>query len=277
MYAGSAVVRSVSSQRARARPAAASRRRPAATAIARRAGRAAPCRPGWWIQNEITLCWNSVICAHSLYGTTTPVFCQWSNTSCGVGGNDFGCGTCVDPAAVLERRVRVDVVRLPESARVGRHRPAADAHLVPHDPRHHEDRGAGEDRGGREQRAPRDAAPPQQVGAEQERQRLEPDVAEDAEADHRAERQRAPPAEALGRVQRQVHGRGREEVVEDLAVHVHVVPDEVRVQCDEQARRAGRSVGVSQRLPICHTISVVATATQICASPTTSQWRPKIQ
>src|SRR5712672_3268302 len=41
----------------------------------------------------MTLCWNSVICAHSLYGTTTPVFLQWSNTSCGVGGNDLGCGT----------------------------------------------------------------------------------------------------------------------------------------------------------------------------------------
>src|SRR5581483_11301411 len=44
-------------------------------------------------QNEITLCSNSFICAHSLYGSITPVFCQCSNTSCGVGGNDFGCGT----------------------------------------------------------------------------------------------------------------------------------------------------------------------------------------
>src|SRR5579884_1084945 len=49
--------------------------------------------PGWWIQNEITLPSNSFICAHSLYGNTTPVFTQWSYTSCGVGGNDFGCGT----------------------------------------------------------------------------------------------------------------------------------------------------------------------------------------
>src|SRR6266852_6396147 len=41
----------------------------------------------------MTLCWNVFICAHSLYGRTTPVFCQRSNTSCGVGGNDLGCGT----------------------------------------------------------------------------------------------------------------------------------------------------------------------------------------
>ena len=71
----------------------ASRRRSAARATARRAGRARALSPGWWTQNEITLRWKVVICAHSSYGTTTPVFCQCSNTSCGVGGNDFGCGT----------------------------------------------------------------------------------------------------------------------------------------------------------------------------------------
>src|ERR1043165_5338503 len=49
--------------------------------------------PGWCTQKEMTLCWNSDICAHSSYGSTTPVRFQWSKTSCGVGGNDFGCGT----------------------------------------------------------------------------------------------------------------------------------------------------------------------------------------
>ena len=41
----------------------------------------------------------------------------------------------VDPAAVVEDVARVRVVRLPERARVGRDRVAADLHLVPHDPR----------------------------------------------------------------------------------------------------------------------------------------------
>src|SRR5690349_18691653 len=49
--------------------------------------------PGWCTQKCTTLCSNSVICAHSLYGRITPVFSQCSKTSCGVGGNDFGCGT----------------------------------------------------------------------------------------------------------------------------------------------------------------------------------------
>ena len=43
----------------------------------------------------------------------------------------------VDPLAGGERRVRVDVVRLPERARVGRDRAAADLHLVADDPGHH--------------------------------------------------------------------------------------------------------------------------------------------
>ena len=79
----------------------------------------------------------------------------------------LGLRHVIDPAAVLERRVRVDVVRLPESARVGRHGPAADARLVPHDPGHHEDRGAGEERTRSEERAARDARAPEQVRAEQ--------------------------------------------------------------------------------------------------------------
>ena len=34
--------------------------------------------PGWWTQNEITLCWKNDACAHSSYGSTTPVATQWS-------------------------------------------------------------------------------------------------------------------------------------------------------------------------------------------------------
>src|SRR6266478_6058416 len=106
MYAGSAVVRNVSSHvPAPGRP-------PVSTTAGCQShwassGTSSALSPGWWIQNEITLCWNSVICAHSLYGSTTPVFCQCSNTSCAVGGNDLGCGTwsiqppCVSVSYVL--------------------------------------------------------------------------------------------------------------------------------------------------------------------------------
>jgi hypothetical protein len=34
--------------------------------------------PGWSIQKWITFDWNSFICAHSSYGSTTPVLTQWS-------------------------------------------------------------------------------------------------------------------------------------------------------------------------------------------------------
>src|SRR3954453_22763439 len=92
MYAGSAVVRTVSSQLpAPGRP------RVSTTdgchSHCASSGTSFALSPGWGIQNEMTMRWTSVICAHSLYGTTTPVFFQWSNTSCGVGGNDLGCGT----------------------------------------------------------------------------------------------------------------------------------------------------------------------------------------
>src|SRR3954468_15053182 len=49
--------------------------------------------PGWCTQNEITFRSNIDACLHSSYGNTMPVFCQCSNTSCGVGGKDAGCGT----------------------------------------------------------------------------------------------------------------------------------------------------------------------------------------
>src|SRR4051794_31112615 len=92
MYAGSAVERRVSSQLpAPGRPRVSTTE--GCHSHCASSGTSRALSPGWWIQNEITFDWNSSICEHSLYGRTTPVCRQWSKTSCGVGGNDFGCGT----------------------------------------------------------------------------------------------------------------------------------------------------------------------------------------
>ena len=48
--------------------------------------------------------------------------------------------------------------------------------------------------------------------------------------EHPAEQSGPPQSTALDHDEREQHGSDREEVVEDFAVHVHVVPDEVRVQ-----------------------------------------------
>src|SRR5882762_9651153 len=100
MYAGSAVLRTVSSQLpAPGRPRVSttdgchSHCAPTGTSFA--------LSPGWCTQKEITLCSNSVCCAHSLYGTTMSVLFHRSKTSCGVGGNDLGCGTwSIQPPSV---------------------------------------------------------------------------------------------------------------------------------------------------------------------------------
>src|SRR5262245_26913281 len=52
-------------------------------------------------------------------------------------------GHVVDPVAAAERVVRAEVVRLPERARVGRDRDAADLHLVADEPRRERGGGAG--------------------------------------------------------------------------------------------------------------------------------------
>ncbi len=139
----------------------------------------------------------------------------------------------VDPAAALQRLERLLVVRLPESARVGRDREAADADLVPHDPRREHERGDAE----RERGLPRPAAaPPEDVRAEHERDEQRPHVPEDHQPEHAAEQRAPAQAAALRDDEREQHRGDREEVVQDLAVHVHVVPDEVRVQRRQQRR-----------------------------------------
>src|SRR5258706_9868460 len=127
MYAGSAVVRTVSSQLpAPGRP------RVSTTDGCHNhctsSGTSRALSPGWCTQNEITFFWKNDICAHSSYGTTTPVRCQCSKTSCGVGGNDWGCGTwsiqppCFSAVYVLtlfafhNARASVVTVRQPTSA-----------------------------------------------------------------------------------------------------------------------------------------------------------------
>ena len=233
--------------------------------------------PGWWIQNEITLRWNDDVCAHSLYGSTTPVFTQWSYTSCGDGGNDAGCGTwsihcpLLSVAYVLtlfafqSARESVVTAQQPTSAFVrtthGITRTAAPASTAADASTVVRERPARHSR----------------YADHDERQRLEAHVAEDRDPQHGAERERAPPAEPLRRPQGQEDRRGREEVVEDLAVHVHVVPDEVRMERDREAGEQPdrRRQPAPADLPDDRASS--PTATTICASPTTTQWRPKIQ
>ena len=81
---------------------------------------------------------------------------------------------------------------------------------------------------------------------------------------------------AIGGDERAQDERRGDELVEDLAVEVDVVPDEVRVQRGDdggerpgRAREHTRTDGVDEE---CR-----ARATRICAKPTDHQFRPKIQ
>ena len=131
----------------------------------------------------------------------------------------------VDPLAMLERAQRVRVVRLPERAAVGRQRRATDRDAVPHDP------GRDDDGGGRDRRDDEDGASRHEdERARDEREQDEPHVAEDREAKCRAQRNRERQRSFLEDEQRQQDDRRREELVQDLAVHVDVVPDEVWVE-----------------------------------------------
>ena len=190
--------------------------------------------PGWCTQNEITLCWKNDACAHSSYGSTTPVAtASGRRRPAGSAGTTSAAARGRSSCPLLQRRVRVDVVRLPERARVGRHRPAADARPSLRTTHGITTTTAATSTAPEASSVRRESPRAhEQVRDDDERQRVEPHVAEDREPEHGAERQRAPPAEPLRRPQRQEHRRRREQVVEDLAVHVHVVPDEVRMQRD---------------------------------------------
>ena len=132
----------------------------------------------------------------------------------------------VDPVARGEHVVGVDVVGLPERAPVGRDREAAELDLVADDPRrhhHHRDHRNGKGRHPA-------GVPPEQEAREQERQHDQPGVRQDREAAHRADRGGRPEGAPRRREQRQPEQCRADQLVEDLAVPVQVVPDEIGLE-----------------------------------------------
>jgi hypothetical protein len=134
----------------------------------------------------------------------------------------------VDPLAFGERAERVRVVRLPERMRVGRDREAADLDPVAHEPRHEHEHGAGEDDADKRQRTL--PLMPREERGQREWQRAEPRVAEDREPGDDPDRRGEPDCSCAGGSQHEQKERCGEQLVEDLAVDVDVVPDQVRVQ-----------------------------------------------
>ena len=143
----------------------------------------------------------------------------------------------VDPLTRRERVVRVQVVRLPERARVGGQREAADRDPVPDDPGHEREDAAGEDDA---DDRPRPVLPADQERAADQRQEEQARVAEDRQAERDAEDGGQPERPPAGEDQHEQDDRGGEELVEDLAVLVDVVPDEIRVQGGDDRRRPAR-------------------------------------
>ena len=143
-------------------------------------------------------------------------------------------GTLVDPARPAERLVGAEVVRLPERARVGRDREAADLDLVAHDPRRERRRPAP----ARRQPRPSPARRQSRYAGEGERQRRRAACSRGS----RSPVTTPSPAErraSVGRCEeRQAEHRRAEQLVEDLAVAVDVVPDEVRAAASRRPRRS---------------------------------------
>ncbi len=97
-----------------------------------------------------------------------------------------------------------------------------------------------------ERRREHDSPLPEHEAGADERQEQEPRVAEDPEREHDPERERHRadvPARPVGGGQRQVDDRGREHLVDDLAVDVDVVPDQVRVERGDDGRDQSRARG----------------------------------
>ncbi len=135
----------------------------------------------------------------------------------------------VDPAAAVEHPARVLVVRLPQRARVRGDRVAADLRLVARDPRHDHERGHPDDErsGGDRVAEPR---APCDVEREHEGEKDEPRVAENRDpgdgSGDRRERERP----ALVGGERAQHEHGQDEPVQQLAIQMDVVPDDVGVK-----------------------------------------------
>ena len=136
----------------------------------------------------------------------------------------------VDPAPRAQDAVGVDVVRLPERAPVGRHRGAADVRLVPRDPRQDDGSARSECDDSEQEHRPPATGPGEQERHEDERQQRHAHVPEDREPADDAEPDRGDGLAPLHEPEQQEHGRSRERLVEDLPVHVDVVPDDVGLQ-----------------------------------------------
>ena len=150
-------------------------------------------------------------------------------------------GHVVDPAAVVRKRlVRVDVVGLPERLGIGGHGEAADLDAVAHHPWHDHE-------GGHRHRDGGDASHPTAVAAQQEQeephrhgQQHESRVGEHGQPEHDAQPERAAHVASFRHGERQRDDACGERGVEDLAVDVDVVPEEVGVQ---RHREAGEEPG----------------------------------
>ena len=92
------------------------------------------------------------------------------------------------------------------------------------------------DRSTDEERSPRGPERPRDERGEHEREQCQSRVAEDREADARAEGEREEELHGARQPQRQKRDRREQQLIEDLAVQVHVVPDEEGME-----RRDGRS------------------------------------
>ena len=135
-------------------------------------------------------------------------------------------GHLVEPLPPRERLVGVQVVRLPEGAAVGRDRDAAQLDLVADHPRGHGDHSEDRDR---DRGDPAGTAPGDEDG-EDHGKGEQARIGEDGHARDDAQRDAEPRRPAGDRQQRQPEHRGAEQLVEDLAVSVDVVPDEVGLE-----------------------------------------------
>ena len=144
----------------------------------------------------------------------------------------------VDPAAAGEGRVGVHVVRLPEGAPVRREREATDLDAVSHHPGRRRQR---RDTISTAATARHPRAVPEQIHREEERQRRQARVAEQREPEDDPERGAEPDRSLLGDQQSEHERGGAEQLVEDLAVDVDVVPDQIRVQRRDEGGDQPRS------------------------------------
>jgi len=148
----------------------------------------------------------------------------------GPGRPTTGLGHVVDPAAAVEDLARVLVVRLPERARVGRENGTTDADLVATDPGCDDNGGSCDYPGAEQQGTPRALEWKGDERGEHEREERQPGVTEDREARCRSEREGQQSSLPLRDDEREQRDYREEQPVQDLAVQVHVVPDEERVQ-----------------------------------------------